>query len=137
MDVFAEGSFGEWVIDEKGVHFPYVNDTDEVRIFLGDIMAFVDAYEEMDLTRYSLILKGLGIEKSTKAMAEVDPDDLDGRAVMAFIVASMRGERFCDGFLLHLLHEGCVVKWLKRLDEIDGNEQASNRRTIEEHKGTR
>lgn len=53
-----------------------------------------------------------------------------GRAVMALIVASMRGERFCDGFLLRLLNEGCVVKWLKRLDEIDGNEQASNRQTI-------
>lgn len=137
LDVFKEERFGEWVIDENKVHFPYVNYDEAVRNFLGDVMAFVDAHEEMRLTNYYDILEDLGIEPSAEAMAEVDPDDLDGRAVMAFIVASMRGERFCDGFLLHLLLEGCVVKWLKRLDEIDGDEQASNRRTIEEHKGTR
>lgn len=130
LDVFKEDSFGAWVIDEKEVHFPYVNYDDAVRDFLDDVMVFVDAHEEMDLTRYSLILEDLGIEKSTEAMAEADPGALDGRAVMALIVASMRGERFCDGFLLHLLEEGCVVKWLKRLDEIDGNEQVGNRRTI-------
>lgn len=130
LDVFEECDFGAWVIDEKEVHFPYVNYDDAVRNFLGDVLAFVDAHEEMDLKRYSLILEDLGIEKSTEAMAEADPEALDGRAVMALIVASMRGERFCEGFLLRLLNEGCVVKWLKRLDEVDGNEQASNRQTF-------
>lgn len=130
MDVFKEDGYGRWIIDEKEVHFPYVNYDDEVRNFLDDVMAFVDAHEEMDLKRYFLILEDLGIEKSTEAVAEADPEALDGRGVMALIVASMRGERFCDGFLLHLLNEGCVVKWLKRLEEIDGNAQASNRRTI-------
>ncbi len=123
LDVFKEESYGEWVIDENKVHFPYVNYTDEVGNFLGDVMAFVDAHEEMDLKRYSSILEDLGIEMSTEAMAEADAESLDGQAVMALIVASMRGERFCEGFLLHLLDEGCVVKWLKRLDEIDGNER--------------
>lgn len=130
LDVFKEDSFGAWVIDEKEVHFPYVNYDDAVRNFLGDVLAFVDGHEEMRLTNYYDILGDLGIEMSTEAMAEADPDALDGRAVMALIVASMRGERFCEGFLLRLLTEGCVVKWLKRLKEIDGNEQASNRQTI-------
>lgn len=123
LDVFKEERYGEWVIDENKVHFPYVNYTDEVRNFLGDIMAFVDAHKEMRLTNYYGILEDLGIEMSTEAMAEVDPESLDGQAVMALIVASMRGERFCEGFLLRLLNEGCVVKWLKRLKEIDGNER--------------
>lgn len=130
LDVFKEDGYGEWVIDEKGVHFPYVNYDEAVRNFLDDVMVFVDGHEEMRLTNYHAILEDQGIERSTEAMAEADSDDLDGRAVMALIVASMRGERFCEGFLLHLLDEGCVVKWLKRLDEIDENEQASNRRTI-------
>lgn len=130
LDVFKEDGYGRWIIDENKVHFPYVNYDEAVRNFLGDVMVFVDAHEEMDLKRYSLILEDLGIEKSTEAMAEADPESLDGRAVMALIVASMRGERFCEGFLLHLLNEGCVVKWLKRLKEIDGNDQASNRLTI-------
>lgn len=123
LDVFKEDGYGRWVIDEKEVHFPYVNYDEAVRNFLGDVMAFVDGHEEMDLTRYFLILEDLGIEMSTDAMAEADPEALDGRAVMALIVASMRGERFCEGFLLHLLTEGCVVKWLMRLKEIDGNER--------------
>ncbi len=130
LDVFKEDGYGRWIIDEKEVHFPYVDYDETVRNFLGDVMVFVDAHEEMDLKRYFLILEDLGIEKSTEAMAEADSESLDGRAVMALIVASMRGERFCEGFLLHLLDEGCVVKWLKRLEEIDGNAQASNRRTI-------
>lgn len=130
LDVFKECDFGAWVIDEKEVHFPYVNYDDAVRNFLGDVLAFVDGHEEMRLTNYYDILRDLGIEMSTEAMAEADPEVLDGQAVMALIVASMRGERFCDGFLLRLLNEGCVVKWLKRLKEIDGNERASNRRTI-------
>ncbi len=123
LDVFKEESYGEWVIDENKVHFPYVNYTDEVGNFLGDVMAFVDEHKEMGLTNYYVILEELGIEPSEEAMAEADPNDLDGRAVMALIVASMRGERFCEGFLLRLLDEGCVVKWLKRLDEIVGNER--------------
>lgn len=130
LDVFKEDGYGRWIIDEKEVHFPYVNYDEAVRDFLDDVMVFVDAHEEMDLTRYSSILADLGIEMSTEAMAEADAESLDGQAVMALIVASMRGERFCDGFLLRLLNEGCVVKWLKRLDEIDGNEQVGNRRTF-------
>lgn len=130
LDVFKEDGYGRWVIDEKEVHFPYVNYTEEVRNYLDDVMAFVDAHEEMRLKNYHAILEDQGIERSAEALAEADPEALDGRAVMALIVASMRGERFCEGFLLRLLDEGCVVKWLKRLDEIDGNEQASNRRTI-------
>ena len=123
LDVFKEVGYGRWVIDEKQVHFPYVNYDEAVRNFLSDVMAFVDAHEEMRLTNYYAILEDLGIEQSAEAMAEADAESLDGQAVMALIVASMRGERFCDGFLLRLLNEGCVVKWLKRLDEIDGNEQ--------------
>lgn len=124
LDVFKEAGYGRWVIDEKEVHFPYVNYDDTVRDFLDDVMVFVDAHEEMRLKNYHAILEDQGIEMSTEAMAEADPEALDGRGVMALIVASMRGERFCDGFLLRLLNEGCVVKWLKRLKEIDGNEQA-------------
>lgn len=124
LDVFKEERYGEWVIDENKVHFPYVNYTDEVRNFLGDIMAFVDAYKEMRLTNYYGILEDLGIEMSTEAMAEVDPESLDGQAVMALIVASMRGERFCEGFLLRMFEEGCIRKWLMRLAAIDRDAQA-------------
>lgn len=124
LDVFKEESYGKWVIDENKVHFPYVNYDEAVRNFLGDVMAFVDAHEEMDLTRYPLILKKNGIEQSAEGMGEADPESLDGQAVMALIVASMRGERFCEGFLLRMFEEGCIRKWLMRLAAIDRDAQA-------------
>lgn len=124
LDVFAEENFGEWVIDKDRVHFPYVRYTEAIDKFRKDIMAFVDGHEEMDLTRYPLILKKNGIEQSAEAMAEADPESLDGQAVMALIVASMRGERFCEGFLLRMFEEGCIRKWLMRLATIDRDAQA-------------
>lgn len=124
LDVFKEESYGKWVIDENKVHFPYVNYDDEVRNFLGDVMAFVDAHEEMRLKSYYAILEDLGIERSTEAMGEADAESLDGQAVMALIVASMRGERFCEGFLLRMFEEGCIRKWLMRLTAIDRDAQA-------------
>ena len=124
LDVFKEERFGQWVIDENKVHFPYVNYTDEVRNFLGDVMAFVDEHKAMRLTNYDDILEDLGIEMSTEAMAEADAESLDGQAVMALIVASMRGERFCEGFLLRMFEEGCIRKWLMRLAAIDRDAQA-------------
>lgn len=125
LDVFKEESFGEWIIDKNRVHFPFVNYTEAVDKFRKDVYAFVDEHEELDLTRYFLILEDHGIEKSTEAMSEADPGALDGRTVMALIVASIRGERFCDGLLLRMLKEGHVVKWLNRLKEIDENERIS------------
>lgn len=124
LDLFAEDSFGAWVIDKERVHFPYVNYTDEVRNFLGDVMAFVDEHKDMRLTNYYEILEDHGIEQSAEAMTEADPESLDGQAVMALIVASMRAERFCDGFLLGMFEEGCIRKWLMRLAAMDRDERA-------------
>lgn len=124
LDLFAEENFGEWVIDKDRVHFPYVRYTEAIDKFRKDIMAFVDAHEEMELTRYPLILKKNGIEQSVEGMGEADPESLDGQAVMALIVASMRGERFCEGFLLRMFEEGCIRKWLMRLAAIDRDAQA-------------
>ena len=124
LDVFKEESYGEWVIDENKVHFPYVNYTDEVGNFLGDVMAFVDEHKAMRLTNYDDILEDLGIEMSTEAMAEADAESLDGQAVMALIVASMPGVRFCEGFLLRMFEEGCIRKWPMRLAPIDRDAQA-------------
>lgn len=124
LDVFKEESYGKWVIDENKVHFPYVRYTEAIGKFRKDIMAFVDAHKEMRLKNYYAILEDLGIERSTEAMAETDPESLDGQAVMALIVASMRGERFCEGFLLRMFEEGCIGKWLMRLAAIDRDAQA-------------
>ncbi|WP_423806535.1 DUF6508 domain-containing protein [Phascolarctobacterium succinatutens] len=34
-------------------------------------------------------------------------------------MASLRAERFCDGALLGFIESGSVIRWLKRLQELD------------------
>ena len=33
--------------------------------------------------------------------------------------STIRAERFCDGVLLEFFKNGCISKWLSRLQEID------------------
>ncbi len=44
---------------------------------------------------------------------------MDGRTVVALLTGAIRAERFCDGALLDFCKSGAVLRWLKRLKEID------------------
>ena len=49
----------------------------------------------------------------------MDVDQLDGKTVTALLLGAARAERFSEGTLLHFCKDGSVVKWLKRLKELD------------------
>ena len=51
-------------------------------------------------------------------MANADVSAMDAQCVLALIVGAVRAERFCDGALLDFFENGCMAKWLKRLNEI-------------------
>ena len=38
---------------------------------------------------------------------------------LAMIVTIVRSDRFCEGLLLRYLGNGMMLKWMKRLKEID------------------
>lgn len=38
---------------------------------------------------------------------------------MALIVSAIRAKRLCTGALLKFLGDGCIIKWLTQLEEID------------------
>lgn len=118
--------YGDWIIDktndgspEHPKQFPFVSYRRVVREFQGAVYDFIDQHEEMELTRYSEILKAANIEWDSQSMKNADVSSLDGKAVVALLIGAIRAERFCDGALLDFFEDGSIKKWLSRLKEID------------------
>lgn len=124
----AEG-FGSWVADRESkgtmddpITMPYVNYGTTVADVEQAIYDFVDEHPEYELTHYHDILERNGLEWDSQAMSGADVSELDGQAVMALLLGSVRAERFCDGALLGFFEDGSIRRWLLRLKEIDGRD---------------
>ncbi len=117
---------GEWVIDQENdgtaehpIQMPYVNYSETVRRFIEDVYTFAEHHQEMELTRYSEILKENGIEGGTNAMENVDISNVNAQCVLALIMGVLRVERFCEGAILDFFKNGAIVKWLERLERLE------------------
>ena len=117
-----DDSFGEWIVDrendgspEHPIHFPYVNYSTTARNLITAIYDYGNAHPEFEHTKYGAILKDYGIESPEKA----DVSSMDAKGVFALLVGAVREERFCDGALLEYYENGCILRWLERLAEID------------------
>jgi len=64
-------------------------------------------------------------------MHDVDVTEFDEKSVLALIMGAVRAERFCDGALLAFFEDGCILKWLKRLKDIDWQQSHSSGQIIE------
>ena len=120
-----EDSHGEWIIDKEGdgtpenpYHFPFVHYSKLIHEFEEDVYAFCEAHPEYDHYNYGKTLEDNGM-KWGSSLSSVDVSKLDAKAIIAMIVGAIRAERFCDGALLGFLKDGSILKWLKRLEEID------------------
>jgi ADP-ribosyl-[dinitrogen reductase] hydrolase len=71
------------------------------------------------LHNYHAILARYGLEWSDTALRSADVQHLDEQAILALIMGVIRAERFCEGVLLAYFKDGYIIKWLKRLAEID------------------
>ncbi len=118
--------FGEWVIDqendgssERPIQFPFVNFSRVSDSFVEEFYKFSESHPEYELQRYGEILEKNGIEWDNKQMRKADVDKLDEQAILALMMGAIRAERFCDGALLGFFEDGYMLKWLKRLKEID------------------
>lgn len=121
----AEG-FGNWVVDRESkgtmddpIEMPYVNYGTTVADVEQAIYDFVDEHPEYELTHYRDILERNGLEWGSQAMSGADASELDGQAVMALLLGTVRAERFCDGAPLGFFGDGSMRRWLLRLREID------------------
>ena len=119
-------SYGKWFVDnendgstEQPSHMPFVGYSQTAHEFIDAVYDFVDSHERMELGRYGDILNKAGIEWGADSMENANVEVLDGTTVMALIIGILRADRFCEGALLGFLKNGCIVKWLRRLQEID------------------
>ena len=127
---FTGDEFGTWIIDknndgtpEHPIQMPHVNYANTVYRFIHDVSAFVDEHKDLELKRYSDILKANGIEWGMDSMTAAVIENLDAKCVLALIVGAIRAERFCDGALLRFFKNGSIARWLERLQELE-TEQA-------------
>ena len=97
----------------------YIDYTPTVNEFRKEILTFMNNHPEYELNRYIDTLRTIGTKWGPRGLQRVDVSDLDGKVIMALIMAAERGEYNSQGVILDLLESGTIQKWLLRLKELD------------------
>ena len=126
INLLKNDNAGEWICDkendgssERPMHLPFVIYSITVHRLEGDIYKFAKESDEIVPGKYAEILQANGIEWGYDSMMKADASVLDAQCILALLIASLRAERFCDGALLGFIKNGAVIRWLKRLQELD------------------
>ena len=114
--------FGGWFADwdhegtrEDPAPMPFVGHSAEVG-------AFVESFCEGDFgdRDYYGTLEKYGVELSSEGMSSFDVSHANAELIIALITTAIRADRFaCEGILLEMMENGSMLRWLKRLREID------------------
>lgn len=126
INLLKNDNAGEWICDkendgssERPIHLPFVVYSITVDKLTDDIYKFAKESDEIVLSKYADILNANGIKWGYDSMMKADASELDAQCILALLIASLRAERFCDGALLEFIKNGAVIRWLKRLQELD------------------
>ena len=126
INLLENDNAGEWSCDkendgsqERPMHLPFVIYSITVHKLADDIYKFAKESDEIVPSKYAEILRANGIEWNSDSMIKADVSVLDAQCILALLIASLRAERFCDGALLEFIKNGAVIRWLKRLQELD------------------
>lgn len=126
INLLKNDNAGEWICDkendgssERPMHLPFVVYSITVDKLTDDIYKFAKESDEIVLSKYADILNANGIKWGYYSMMKADASELDAQCILALLIASLRAERFCDGALLEFIKNGAVIRWLKRLQELD------------------
>lgn len=126
INLLKNDNDGEWICDkendgssERPIHVPFVSYSIAVNNLADDIYKFAKESNEIVPSKYAEILQTNGIEWGYDSMMKADASVLDAQCILALLIASLRAERFCDGALLGFIKNGAVIRWLKRLQELD------------------
>lgn len=121
-------TYGSWAeIHVKQPSMPFVVYETAARQLIDAIRDYVRQHNEY--AEYGQILHMAGIEWNYDSMSEADASILDGKTIIALLVGAVQAEKFCDGAFLGLLKQGCIIRWLGKLEVID------NRKKIEYYPG--
>lgn len=122
INLLENDNVGEWICDkendgssERPIHVPFVSYSIAVNNLADDIYKFAKESDEIVPSKYADILNANGIKWGYDSMMKADASELE----LALLIASLRAERFCDGALLGFIKRGAVIRWLKRLQELD------------------
>lgn len=126
INLLKNDNAGEWICDkendgssERPIHVPFVSYSIAVNNLADDIYKFAKESNEIVPSKYAEILQANGIEWNYDSMIKADVSVLDAQCILALLIASLMAERFCDGALLEFIKNGAVIRWLKRLQELD------------------
>ena len=126
INLLKNDNIGEWSCDkendgsaERPMHLPFVSYSIAVNNLADDIYKFAKESDEIVPSKYAEILQANGIKWGYDSMMKADASELDAQCILALLIASLRAERFCDGALLGFIKNGAVIRWLKRLHELD------------------
>ena len=103
--------------------FPFIAFRDLVRSFEDEFLRFSESRPELRLADYQAILKSNGLKWDGGVMRRADAGALDAGCVLALIMGAVRADRLCRGALSGFLKDGSMLKWLKRLKDIDRSER--------------
>lgn len=84
---------------------------------LEDVGNYAMEHPEEEMNRYSEILERANLLGPQMQTADVSA--LDARTTMALLVYAYREDHFCNGAFLDYIKNGCVMRWLRRLQELD------------------
>ena len=120
--------YGNWAeINVKQPSMPFVVYETAARQLIDAIRDYVQQHNEY--ADYGQILQKAGIAWNYDSMSEADASILDGKTIVALLIGAVQAEKFCDGTFLGLLKQGCIIRWLGKLEIID------DRGTIEYYPG--
>ena len=126
INLLGNDNVGEWIYDkendgsaERPIQLPFVIYSIAVNKLADDIYKFAKESNEIVPSKYAEFLQANGIEWNSDSMMKADASELDAQCILALLIASLRAERFCDGALLGFIESGAVIRWLKRLQELD------------------
>lgn len=126
INLLENDNAGEWNCDkendgsqERPIQLPFVSYSIAVDNLADDIYKFAKESDEIVPSKYAEILQANGIEWNSDSMIKANASGLDAQCILALLIASLRAERFCDGALIGFIESGAVVRWLKRLQELD------------------
>lgn len=118
--------YGTLIVDNESkgtmddpIRMPFVDYSPAVTELMKAVYAFKAEHPDFELTKYEEILKSNGLEWSLHSMSGADVSIADGKLIMALLVGALRADRFSEGTFLRFCEEGSVLRWLKRLKEID------------------
>ena len=121
-----DGPWGEWVGNQENdvspdhpIQILGVSYTDVVNRFRKELYSFAEKHPEFDLNRYQDTLESYGLKWDFDTMKTANVDSKDAKCILALIMGAERAEHFCEGALLDFFKEGCILRWLERLEAID------------------